>query len=150
MAGKTKALSGPGKDKFLRAIAADAADKGALLEALHATVPEIRVRLEVWKETLTRHKPSHDSPPKQGPVETKAEPKPFDPYAFSAMAVLTKQGRAGLESKLASIASANDLRALADAQHLAVDAQTTDAATLRAAIIAGAERRIAERIAAAS
>ena len=153
MAGKTKALSGPGKDKFLRAIAAEASDKAALLEALHTNVPEIRVRLEVWKDTLARHKASVDAAaPKPEAQAAAAQPaaKPFDPYAFSAVALLTKQGRAALETKLSSIASASDLRALADAQHLAVDTSVKDASALRAAIIVGAERRIAERIAAAS
>lgn len=156
MAGKTKALSGPGKDKFLRAIAAAAPDKAALLDSLHSNVPEIRVRLEVWKDTLARHKSSVDAAAAttEKPVEPAAATtpvaKPFDPYAFSAVAVLTKQGRAALETRLSSIVSAADLRALADAQHLAVDTGVTDAKALRTAIITGAERRIAERIAAAS
>ena len=148
MAGKTKALSGPGKDKFLRAIAAEASDKAALLEALHTNVPEIRVRLEVWKDTLARHKATVDTAAPKPEAQPAA--KPFDPYAFSAVALLTKQGRAALETKLSSIASASELRALADAQHLAVETSVKDASALRAAIIVGAERRIAERIAAAS
>jgi hypothetical protein len=157
MAGKTKALSGPGKDKFLRAIASGATDKAGLLEILHVNVPEIRVRLEVWKDTL-RGKAVDDvgggsssvasSEPQAG--KTVADTKAFDPFAFSAVALLTRQGRAALEAKLAAIAAGSDLRALADAQHLAVDQSVTDAAHLRSAIIAGAERRIAERIAAAS
>ena len=155
MAGKTKALSGPGKDKFLRAIAAEASDKAALLEALHVNVPEIRVRLEVWKDTLARHKATVDAAAPKSDAAAAATPatpaaKPFDPYGFSAVALLTKQGRAALETKLSLIASASELRSLADAQHLAVDTGVTDAHALRAAIIVGAERRIAERIAAAS
>jgi hypothetical protein len=154
MAGKTKALSGPGKDKFLRAIAERAADKPALLAALHADVPEIRVRLEVWKETL-RVK-SVDDPAARGgrgadavrPLAT--DVAAFDPFAFSVVALLTRQGRGAVEAKLAAITAPADLRALADAQHLAVDQSVVDAEQLRAAIVVGAERRMAERIAAAS
>jgi hypothetical protein len=149
MAGKTKALSGPGKDKFLRALAAGTATKAELLTAMHEHVPEIRVRLEVWKDTLAQHKAKEQAaaqPATPGPAPASA----FDPYAFSAVAVLTKQGRSALETKLGAIPSVDDLRAIADAQHLAVDQTVSDANALRQAIITGAERRIAERIAAAS
>jgi hypothetical protein len=147
MAGKTKALSGPGKDKFLRAIASRAVDKAALLDALHVNIPEIRVRLEVWKETL-RDAPGAKDVPQS--AASSVAPSAFDPFGFSAVALLTRQGRAALETKLAGITDGVDLRALADAQHLAVDQAVTDAVQLRAAIVSGAERRIAERIAAAS
>jgi hypothetical protein len=154
MAGKTKALSGPGKDKFLRAIAEQAADKSALLAALHADVPEIRVRLEVWKETLRVKSGGEQVSAKGRPTDAKSAPitdvGAFDPFAFSVVALLTRQGRSAVEAKLAVISAPGDLRALADAQHLAVDQSVIDAQQLRAAIVAGAERRIAERIAAAS
>ncbi len=86
--------------------------------------------------------------PAQPPAD--AHPAPFDPFAFSAVAVLAKQGRAGLMAKLAGIAAAEHLRAFADAQHLAVDSAIVEPEALRAAILTGAERRIAERRAAAS
>jgi hypothetical protein len=151
MAGKTKALSGSGKDKFLRAIAEGATDKASLLEALHVDVPEIRVRLEVWKATLRTKAESDvasvrmDREPNLATV-----PTAFDPFAFSVVALLTRQGKPAVEAKLAAITAAHELRALADAQHLAVDQSVTDTALLRAAIVVGAERRMAERIAAAS
>lgn len=74
----------------------------------------------------------------------------FDPFAFSAVVVLTRQGKAALLKRLASIDTAANLIALADAQHLAIDRSLTDLARLREAIVKGAEQRIADRRAAAS
>ena len=74
----------------------------------------------------------------------------FDPFAFSALAVLTKQGAQALAQRLATIGTADSLRALANAQHLGIGAEITDAAALRAAIVAATEARLAERRAAAS
>lgn len=86
---------------------------------------------------------------------TSAPPAPpaapaFDPYAFSAMVVLAKTGRDGLLKRLADIKSVEHLRALAEAQHLAVDAGIKKADDLRKAIVAGTEQRLADRKAAAS
>lgn len=75
---------------------------------------------------------------------------PFDPYAFSAVVVLTRSGRDGLMQRLAEITNREHLVALADAQHLAVDRVLPSAEELRAAIVAAAEQRIANRRAAAS
>ena len=82
-------------------------------------------------------------------VAPPAEPA-FDPYAFSAIAVLTRGGRAALLDRLREIGSAEDLRRLAAAQHLAVGDNVAAIDALREAIVAGAEARIADRRAAAS
>ncbi len=74
---------------------------------------------------------------------------PFDPYAFSAVAVFTQGGRDALMERLAAIA-ANNLRALALAQHLAVPDGAVEPGELREAIVKGTEQRIADRRAAAS
>lgn len=74
----------------------------------------------------------------------------FDPFAFSAVVVLTRQGKAALLARLTSIESVANLLQLADAQHLAVDRSLTEPARLREAILKGAEQRIADRRAAAS
>jgi hypothetical protein len=73
----------------------------------------------------------------------------FDPYAFGAVVTLQRLGRDGLMERLAAIESTEHLKALAHAQHLPVDGGLVDASELRAAIVRGAERRIAERRAAA-
>ncbi len=74
----------------------------------------------------------------------------FDPFAFSAVVVMSRQGRDGLLGKLAEIGDVAHLRQLADAQHLAFDRSLTDVEALREAIVKGAEQRIADRRAAAS
>jgi hypothetical protein len=74
----------------------------------------------------------------------------FDPFAFSAVVTLSRRGKDGLLRQLEEINSALDLRQLADAQHLGVDPSITDIDELRTEIVKGAERRIAERRAAAS
>ena len=74
----------------------------------------------------------------------------FDPFAFSVVVVITKEGRDGLARKLQSVASAADLKSLAKAQHVALPEGDLSADELRAAIVEGALQRIANRKAAAS
>ena len=159
MARTTKQLSGGGKDKFLRAListepAVDAATAARLGDTLCAAIADVRVRREAWEA-------KRDEPPRvEGKGKTVARQTPtsapaatasaFDPFAFSALAVLTKKGAEELARQLATIASPADLQALAIAQHLTIDASQTDAAALRAAIVAATEHRLAERRAAAS
>ena len=148
----TKQLSGGGKDKFLRALAhavpempAAAADR--IGDMFAEQITEVRVRREAW-EALSKGD-------RGGGSHAVADVEPtavsaFDPFAFSAVAVLMKQGRAGLAQRLGPIASAAHLRQLAEAQHLAIDATIADPAALCEAIVAAAERRLAERRAAGS
>lgn len=80
-----------------------------------------------------------------------AAPEPaFDPYVFSLVVVLTKEGADGLLGKLSEIGSAEDLKAMAKAQHIALPSGLKSPADIRAAILTGTERRIADRRAAAS
>jgi hypothetical protein len=160
MARTTKQLSGGGKDKFLRGIVAEAglADVAAarMVDALTSSITEIRVRRDIW-EDISKAEPSKGA---QEDVPTIVVPTPpavveaaatsFDPFAFSAVALLSKKGKAALAAELDKIGAAAHLHKLAAAQHLAVDPSLQDVAALRAAVIAGAERRIAERRAAAS
>ncbi len=74
----------------------------------------------------------------------------FDPFAFSAVSVFARKGRDALLARLGEIASAEDLREFAMAQHIAIDQTLTKAEDLRLDIIKGTERRIAARRAAAS
>ncbi len=84
-----------------------------------------------------------------GKSEAKSEAA-FDPYAFSAMVVLSKTGREGLAKKLSEIKGADNLRKFADAQHLGIDRKLTKIDDLRKAILHAAEQRLADRRAAAS
>jgi hypothetical protein len=170
MARTTKQLSGGGKDKFLRALVATEADLPAdtaarLCDNLCAAIADIRVRRDTWdaiRETPAAEAipaavigpVSEVAPPKAKPAKPTvvdlAPPASFDPFVFSALAVLAKKGTTALSDRLVEITSARDLHALAAAQHLSVDASVTDVTALRAAILAAAEARLAERRAAAS
>lgn len=96
-------------------------------------------RVVVWDE---------ETPP--AAPEKSTTPPAFDPYAFSAVVVLTKSGKDGLMKRLAAIDRPEHLRTLADAQHLAVDKSLSSPVELRAAIVKATEKRIANRRAAAS
>lgn len=74
----------------------------------------------------------------------------FDPFAFTAVVVLKRQGADVLKQRLAEIDEPAHLRLLADKQHLGVPADAKDAASLREAILAAAQARIDDRRAAAS
>lgn len=175
----TKQLSGGGKDKFLRALVAAEADLGTepagrLVARLSDAITDIRVKREVWDDLgkdqkLTKGLKGRNaaraaaaSAVASAPatVETPARPAQadspaqgsatFDPFAFSALAVLTRGGRAALEARVAEIGAAEHLIALAAAQHLGIDRTLTDIGQLRAAIVAATEARLKERRAAAS
>lgn len=123
-------------------------------EKLVETLTKATNRMLVWgMPEEAPAKPAVASGAKSGPAgkdkSGKGE-KPFDPYAFSAMVVLAKQGREGLAKRLAEIRSADHLRKLAEAQHLGIDKQVTKLDELRKAILAGTEQRLADRKAAAS
>lgn len=178
MARTTRQLSGAGKDKFLRSLVARAAsgstDPSSIADALAREITEVRVRRETW-EVLQGSSPAAETvaaAPASAPVlapdraaagatadgddlaaaeapSTEASP-PFDPFAFSAVALLTRKGRSGLAQALDGIGRAEDLRRLAEAQHLVLPDGLADVALLREAVIAATERRIAERRAAAS
>lgn len=74
----------------------------------------------------------------------------FDPFAFSVIATLKRSGRAALLDRLAGIDDPEHLLRLASAQHLAIAPADDTPDALRAAIVAGAEARLADRRAAAS
>jgi hypothetical protein len=177
MARTTKQLSGGGKDKFLRGLVEAVRDMPAgaatrVSDALVDGITEVRVRREVWEQLRSgepvaapevtpaapKAQKAKDKARVAAPVEVAASPPAapatpeagFDPFAFSAVALLTRKGKPALAAALDQIERAEDLRSLAQAQHLALDPAMTDVVAIRAAIVAGTERRIAERKAAAS
>ncbi len=89
-------------------------------------------------------------PPPQLMMNETAEAKKFDPFAFSIIALYRRDGREALIAQLNQIDSSEDLRQLADAQHLSVPGDIQEPAALRHAIVKGAEQRIADRRAAGS
>jgi len=97
--------------------------------------------------SLTPSSPAAPSAPPVAPTERLDD---FDPFAFSAVVLLARAGRDALMERLTAIDRLDHLRKLAAAQHLGVDGTIADIAEVRAAILAAAERRLADRHAAAS
>ena len=156
MTRNTKPLSGGGKDKFLRGIVAsvegvpETAAK-ALVRELTTGIAEVRVRREAYDRVRDGATDVAAPPARaQASAVTASRAAAFDPFAFSVVAILTKKGKPALVVELEKVTSVDDLRRLADAQHVSLDPALTDPAVMRSAIIEGAERRIAERKAAAS
>ncbi len=160
MSKSTRPLAGASQKKYFRELfgAQDGVTPEAaaqLLAACEAEIAQVRVRLPI---------------PERGPAQEKAPSKPvtvktskaraaapdelaraaFDPFAFSLVVVMTKGGATALNEKLSAISDADDLRAIAKAQHVGVPADLIDPAAIRNALIEGTERRIADRRAAAS
>lgn len=173
----TKSLSGGGKDKLLRALVGRESEIAAmpaerLLQRLSEALTEVRVKREVWdtvtksedapearvKAARPRGAPNAVATPKTMPLQKtdNSSPMPpaasptFDPFAFSALATLTRNGKAGLVAALTEIGTVEHLHALAAAQHLSLDRAETDIGKLRGAIVVATEARLKERRAAAS
>jgi hypothetical protein len=124
--------------------------------------------LLAWDSHRAEHKPeTRAAPPPAAPLARAAETpvvpplraspparpssmRPFDPYAFSVVVTLVKKGRDALVARLTEIDNIEDLRQLANAQHLGVDPHLARVDDMRQAIVHGAEKRIAGRRAAAS
>ncbi len=119
-----------------------------LVEALTKAVNFMRV----WQMPEDIAAPAAAAPDtrKQKPASEAKSEVPFDPYAFSAMVVLTKTGREGLAKRLSEIKGADNLRKFAEAQHLGIDRKLSKIDDLRKAILHAAEQRLADRRAAAS
>ena len=148
MAKHTKSTSGAGKRKYFRdalradpGVSPEAADR--LTDKFDAELTHLRVRRNAGAAAASAE--TIDEP------EHGADVVPaFDPHAFSLIVVMTKQGAAGLDAKLKAIDNVEHLRALARAQHVAIDGTVSALGDVRAAIIAGTAQRIADRRAAAS
>jgi hypothetical protein len=150
MGKKTKALSGASQDAYFRRVLKEQPNLGAdarerLVRRLREEISQLRLRRVVRGDA--------QPPPTQVAPET-ALPAPastpFDPLSPNVIVVVRKSGREAALAALGTIESLDDLRLLAREQRLAVGAGLSSAAELRAAIVTAAERRIANRMAAAS
>jgi len=175
---KTKALSGASQDAYFRRVLKahpdlPAGERDKLLRRLRQEVAQLRVRVELRQEgdpppvaavlaepavaANARPAPafaieaaarfSDPSPPvsEQAPVA-----QPFDPFSPNVIVVLRKSGRDAVLAALGAIDSPDNLRLLAREQRLTISADASSLAELRDAIVKAAERRIANRMAAAS
>lgn len=171
----TKQLGGGAKDKYFRELFAaipglDDALSKKLVELTKLEVSQVRIRQPLGDErrrvlgavaakadaakasaSATAAAQTAPAQPAKGAAEA---PTPaaaaFDPFAFTAVVILKRQGADALAKRLAEIAEPANLRLLADKQHLGVPADANDAATLRDAILKSAQARIDDRRAAAS
>jgi hypothetical protein len=149
MGKKTKALSGASQDAYFRRVLKEQPNLGPdarerLERRLRQDIAQLRLRKVVDEDAQT-----------PAPVAREALPPvpacpPFDPLSPNVIVVVRKSGREGALAALGMIESPDDLRLLAREQRLAVGAGFSSAAELRAAIVTAAERRIANRMAAAS
>ena len=120
----------------------DAAAADKLSDALTSAVN----RMLVWD--IPAELPATSAAPL--PASKSKPATAFDPFAFSLPVMLAKTGRDGLMKRLAEIKSADNLKALAEAQHLAIPPSLKKAEELRKAIVTATEQRLADRKAAAS
>jgi hypothetical protein len=148
MGKKTKALSGASQDAYFRRVLKahpnlPAEDRDRLVLRLRQEIAQLRLRTHA----RTGSEASPPSAPTPTPVPDSA---PFDPFNPNVVVVVRKSGRDAALAALGAIEGLDHLRLLAREQRLAVPANLGSAVELRAAIVSAAERRIANRMAAAS
>lgn len=176
---RTKALSGAAQDAYFRRVlktkaSLSAEERETLVRRLRQEIAQVRLRRAAAAEpagapvasAATEAIPVEGNPadarraalstpaalPGDGGTEhaPDAGAAPFDPYSPNVIVVLRKGGREAALSALGGIESIQDLRLLAQEQRLSIDTDLSSPAELRAAIVAAAERRVANRLAAAS
>jgi hypothetical protein len=148
MGKKTKALSGASQDAYFRRVLKahpnlTAEERDRLVQRLRQEIAQLRLRTHARIDAEAPPLPTVAPPPP--PVAA-----PFDPFSPNVIVVVRKSGRDAALAALGPIDSVDHLRLLAREQRLAVPADPSSAGELRAAIVAAAERRIANRVAAAS
>lgn len=172
---KTRALSGASQDAYFRRVLKahpdlSAEERDRLVSRLRQEVAQLRVRVgprreahpapsEILAETLVAAEPEPPPSPPPNPAPSAVIPEspaapvvasPFDPFSPNIIVVVRKAGRDAALAALNAIDSADNLRLLAREQRLTVGADLSSVVELRSAIVAAAERRIANRMAAAS
>jgi hypothetical protein len=170
MAKSIRALSGAAKDAYLkRTLAAedgiDSEVRTRLTERLQEEIAFVSLRRRAGR--VTKSKATAPSPPAApavtaaqpvaAPPEELAAPAPaptppveFDPYSPNVIVVIRTRGREAVLAELHSIENVECLRLLAREQQLGIAGDLENATDIRLAIVAAAERRIANRRAAAS
>jgi hypothetical protein len=156
---KTRALSGAAQDAYFRRVlktcaSLSAEERDHVVRRLRQEIAQLRLRVvlapagqpELPQAPLPAE-PARSPDPEPAAVTC---PTPFDPYSPNVIVVLRKGGRDAALRALNEIDCLDNLRLLAREQRLSVSAELCSAAELRAAIVAAAERRVANRLAAAS
>lgn len=162
---KTRALSGASQEAYFRRVlkahsGLSPADRDILLRKLRQEVAQLRVRLEpkvdaevpvVAGEAVQAAEPDIAAPPAatRRAARKPSPPPPFDPFSPNVIVVVRKSGRDAALEALGAIDSVDNLRLLAREQRLSIGPDLETIADVRAAIVTAAERRIANRMAAA-
>lgn len=146
MAKTVNSLTGAAKDAYLRQMLAgepEAAARESLTERLQAEITR------VWVRSSAPAVAGQQSPE---PIEAETEPasSAFDPFTPNVIVVLRTGGREKVLAALSRIDAAENLKTLAREQQLGIDPELAIPDEIRAAIVTAAERRIANRRAAAS
>lgn len=158
MAKGTRALSGAAKDAYLkRAVGAepgiDAEARERLTRRLQSDISLVSLRKsgspaeEAAAPERTLATAACEIPALDG---EKAVASRFDPYSPNVVVVIRTRGREAVLAELTGIDDVECLRLLAREQQLGIAPGLESASDIRLAIVAAAERRIANRRAAAS
>lgn len=156
MSKSTRSISGAAKNTFLdgivrSALGDDHAARERLLEELTAAVASLRIRVEAERGRKTTRTVTLTPPGKAASNQPSAESDDdFDPYTPNVIVVVRTRGRDAALASLDSLTNERHLRLLAHEQQLGVPEGPLPLTELRQAIVAAAERRIANRIAAGS
>lgn len=179
MTRKTKALSGASQDAYFRRVLKTYLDlpedaRERIVRQLRTEIAQLRVRTNAREAAAEAHEAASGtpSPPDaqpdistlaESPAPAQSEPAssppapielphtaaPFDPFAINVIVVLRTAGKDAALEALNAVADTENLRLLAREQRLSVDEDLATPEALSAAIVAAAERRIANRRAAA-
>jgi len=155
---KTKALSGAAQDAyFRRALKLHAnlttGEREQLVRSLKREIAQLRLRLEPLPHGALPPKPATAAPTQEDTLagsQCDAAGTSFDPFSPNVVVILRRSGRAAALVALATIDREEHLRLLAREQRLNIGTEATSLAELRVAIVRAAERRVANRVAAAS
>lgn len=157
MTRKTKALSGASQDAYFRrvlktypGISEDARER--IVRQLRGEIAQLRVRPGAREAATAAEAEGAHAPekvPQTGPPPAQPVAAPFDPFAVNVVVVLRTAGKQAALDALNAVGDADNLKLLAREQQLSVDADLASPAELSAAIVAAAERRVANRRAAA-
>ena len=156
MAKSITSLSGSAKDDYLGRVLGeeaglDPAARRDLAERLQREVTRVWVKAPaVADEAVAQGAAEPEIAGEAAATDAAAETAGFNPYAPNVVVVIRRSGREGALEALNAIERPEHLRLLAREQQLVVDAALVEPAAIRAAIVAAAERRIANRRAAAS
>jgi hypothetical protein len=158
---KTKALSGAAQDAYFRRALKtqcnlNAEQREQLVRSLKRDIAQLRLRLEPLPPGALPLPPPAAAATMHTREATSARAQPavasasFDPFSPNVVVILRTSGRAAALAALAAIDREEHLRLLAREQRLNVGPDVASLAELRAAIVGAAERRVANRVAAAS